>query len=373
MIVAQKNKLAHLILQLSLIEEIGPVTIGSLLEKIGADHFLNLHQLKPLDLQNLGLSPKKASLILAGLRSTQILEQELNLIAKYQVNWTTILDQDYPAALRHIAGSPVVLYWRGDLLNLLDRALAVVGSRKANHYAKNVIDQIVPGLVQAGYTIVSGGALGVDAMAHRAALQMGGKTIVVCGTGLMHSYPSSHQKLYDQIVASGGALVSCFSMATTGLPGNFPARNRIISGLSAGCVVVQAASSSGAKITAQFALEQGRELFVVPGLFGDELSAGCHELAQQGAKVIHRLEDIFSDLLQERKQVTYQPAVSKPGLLKSACDLDNLIINLCSMPIGLADLQDKLDLPVVELQDRLFDLQLQGLVKQNFAGLWEKG
>jgi len=360
-------------LQLSLIEDVGSSTINNLLEKIGADNVLNLHQFKLIDLQNLGFTAKKAGLILAGLQSTQALEQELNLIAKYQVNWATILDQDYPERLRHIAGSPAVLYWRGDLLKLLDRVLAVVGSRKANQYAKTVIDQIVPQLVQAGYTIVSGGALGVDAMAHRATLSTGGKTIVVAGTGLIHSYPASHQKLYDQVVANGGAIVSCFNMNMTGLPGNFPARNRIISGLSNGCLVVQAASRSGAKITAQFALEQGRELFVIPGLFGDELSAGCHELTQQGAKVVHQVQDIFHELPADRHPVAYQSAVISHNLSKIACDLDRLIINLCSNPVDLNDLLERSKLPITDLQDRLFDLQLQGLVKQNFAGLWEKG
>lgn len=373
MMADQKSKLAYLILQLSLIEEVGPATIGHLLEKIGADNLLSLHQFKLLDLQKLGFSPKKAQLILAGLRDTKSLEQELSLIAKHRVNWITILDSAYPENLKQISGAPAVLYWQGDLLNLLKRSLAVVGARKANNYAKTVIDQIVPELVLAGYTIVSGGALGVDAMAHRATLQAGGKTIVVCGTGLVHSYPAVHKKLYEQIIASGGAVVSCFNMATTGMPGNFPARNRIISGLSQGCLVVQAASSSGAKITAQFALEQGRELFVVPGLFGDELSAGCHELAQQGAKVIHTCEDIFIELQPERKAFTHKPVVVSTNLLKSACSLDDLIINLCSRQISIDDLQVELNLSIVAVQDRLFDLQLQGRVKQNFAGLWEIG
>jgi len=373
MTVIQKSKLAYLILQLSLIEEVGPVTVGNLFEKIGADNFLNLHQFKLQDFQNFGFSPQKANLIFVGLRNTRALEQELNLISKHQIHWTTIFDQDYPERLRHIAGAPVVLYWRGDLLNLQDRVLAIVGSRKANHYAKSVIDQLVPDLVAAGYTIASGGALGVDAMAHRAALTAGGKTIVVCGTGLMHSYPVAHKKLYDQIVLSGGAIVSCFNMAMTGLPGNFPARNRIISGLSEGCLVVQAASQSGAKITAQFTLEQGRELFVVPGLFGDELSAGCHELAQQGAKVIHRVEDIFSELQPACKRMTKKIDTTGHALLKNDYDIDRLIINICSAPVGFDDLQVQLALPAVELKDRLFDLQLQGYIKQNFAGLWEKG
>lgn len=372
-----KNNTAHVLLQLSLIADVGPATIYNLIEKVGADNLLNLHQLKSIDLQALGLSQVKANLIWHGLQDERLLAQELNLIAKYQVKWTTILDSDYPNLLRHIQGAPTILYWRGNLLQWPQQALSVVGSREANNYAKNVINQIVPSLVQAGYAIVSGGALGVDTMAHRATLDAGGTTIVVCGTGLAHNYPVQNIKLYDQIAHHGGAIVSSFNMNMTGLPGNFPARNRLISGLSHGCLVVQAAIKSGAKITAQFALEQGRELFVVPGLFGDPLSAGCHVLAQNGAKLVHQVEDILVELMPGRKPVLQQimPSVVLQAKIpfKSACDLDNLIINLCSTPIALDELVNQLDMQMDQLQDRLFDLQLQGHVKQNFVGLWERG
>ncbi len=375
--VATKNNTAHVLLQLSLIAEVGQASIDSLIKKVGADNLLNLHQFRVTDLQALGLSPAKANLILNGLRDDRWLVQELNLIAKHQVQWTTILDSDYPDLLRHIQGAPTILYWRGNLAQWPQQALAIVGSREANQYAKNVINQIVPSLVQAGYSIVSGGALGVDTMAHRATLDVGGSTIVVCGTGLAHNYPVQNAKLYDQIASSGGAIVSGFNMDMTGLPGNFPARNRLISGLSHGCLVVQAAIKSGAKITAQFALEQGRELFVVPGLFGDPLSAGCHALAQNGAKVVHQVEDILVELMPGRKSILQQimpsTVIQTKIPFKSACDLDNLIINLCSSPVALDELVNQLDVQMHQLQERLFDLQLQGHVKQNFAGLWERG
>lgn len=369
-----KSRLSQLLLQLSLIDDIGPTTILNMIEKIGAEQMLDLHQFSLLQLQALGFTPLKAQKIWAGLRDQAKLDQELKLIDKCQVKWATMLDSDYPVLLRHIPGAPAVLYWYGNLHSWPTQALAVVGSRQANQYGKQVISQVVPQLVQAGYAIVSGGALGADTMAHQAALDAGGFTLVVCGTGLAHTYPAQNRRLFAQVAANGGALVSSFAMNTTGLAGNFPARNRIISGLSQGCLVVQAAAQSGAKITAQFALEQGREVFVVPGLFGDHLSAGCHALAQQGAKIIHQVDDIFSEFGDHKSLfVPIAPAVSHVIKTNQAGTIDNLIINLCSVPTSLDGLLSHVDLDINDLQMRLFDLQLQGQLKQNFTGLWEKG
>lgn len=383
-----KNRLSRLLLQLSLIDDIGSTTILNMIEKIGAEQMLDLHQFSLLQLQALGFTPLKAQKIWVGLRDQSKLDQELKLIDKYQVKWVTLLDSNYPILLRHIPGAPIVLYWYGSLPSWPTRALAIVGSRQANLYGKQVISQIVPQLVQAEYAIVSGGALGADTMAHQAALDAGGVTLVVCGTGLAHTYPAQNKRLFAQVAANGGALVSSFAMNTAGLAGNFPARNRIISGLSQGCLVVQAAAQSGAKITAHFALEQGREVFVVPGQFGDPLSAGCHALAQEGAKIIHQIDDIFSEFGASKPALAnIAPApvsfdASKAKQLDNrvgtqastrTCNIDNLIINLCRVPTSLDGLLGQVNLDINDLQMRLFDLQLQGQLKQNFAGLWEKG
>lgn len=360
-----KSNISQHLLQLSLIPEIGPNTIQNLLEKIGADDFLNLHQFKANDFLALGLSLSRANQLVSGLKNERQLVQELALISKHHAQWTTIVDHDYPELLKHIQGAPAVLYWKGNLANFPQKALAVVGSRQANQYGKRVIDEVVPQLVQAGYAIVSGGALGADAMAHRATLAAGGVTIVVGGTGLMHSYPAKHERLFAEIAANGGAIVSSFAMNVAGLPGNFPARNRIISGLSQGCLVVQAAVQSGAKITAHFALEQGREVFVVPGCFGDPLSAGCHALAQQGAKVVHNITDILGE---------FSPvSVNKlKNNIKTTSNSGDLLVDLCSAPVSFDDLQTQLNIEANELHERLLELQLGGQIKQNFAGLWEK-
>lgn len=364
-----KNDLSHRLLQLALIPEIGPNTIQNLLEKVGVDGVMHLHQLKMKDLIAIGLSVSRAQHLITGLQNERQLELELALIAKHNVHWTTILDDHYPSKLKAIQGAPPILYWKGNLLNWPERALAVVGSRQANHYGKRVIDEVVPQLVQAGYAIVSGGALGADTMAHRATLQAGGITLVVVGTGLVHTYPAQNARLFEEVVANGGAIVSNFAMNTRGLPGNFPARNRIVSGLSLGCLVVQAAAQSGAKITAHFALEQGREVFVIPGAFGDSLSAGCHELAQQGAKVVHSVGDI----LDEFSLISRPLIVNKLKInVESASNSVDLLVDLCSTPVSFDDLQTQLNIETGELQARLLELQFEGRVQQNFAGLWKK-
>ena len=291
---------------------------------------------------------------------------------KRQVQFVTLLSDQYPDLLRHIQGAPAVLYWRGNLTVWPKRAIAIVGSRQANQYGKQVVQQLVPPLVQAGHAIISGGAIGIDTMAHQAALSSNGTTIAVTGVGLSSDYPKSNQRLFDEICDRGGACASIFPMQTPAHIGNFPARNRIISGLATGCIVVQAASSSGARITANLALEQGRDLFVVPGPFGDPLSAGCHELANQGARLIHTPQDVLVDLAPVTAQLSLLETESPDSMGSNAVQL-HPIWQACQRASTTSELQDRLGWDLAMLQGQLFDLQLQGAIRQNFAGLWERG
>lgn len=358
------NSKTELLLHLSLVKGVGPSTTQILLDNIGIDSMLNLYQFNISDFKQLGLSYDKAAGIVAGLADKDLLLREQDLIQKYDANLVTILDDSYPELLRHIQGSPAVLYWRGTMQGWPKLALAIVGSRKANYYGKSVINELVPKLVQVGCAIVSGGALGADAMAHRATLDAGGTTLAVLGSGLSKMGPKTNTRIFNEMIANGGAVVSSFSMLEDSFPGNFPARNRIISGLSHGCLVVQAASRSGARITANFALEQGRDLFAVPGPFGDPLSAGCHELVLQGAKLVHSAADILNELPGGLQNVV------EPKKIELESGVDALIVGLCRTPKSIDDLQQELELSILELQDKLFDLQLKGRVRQNFAGLW---
>jgi len=267
----------ELLIQLNGIPGVGPSTIERL-RAIG-----DIHHCSVADLQQQGVSFSQAQAVVTGLADRSFLERELALIAQHRIGILTISDPEYPALLRAIYAPPPVLYYQG-AKPTFDKTLAFVGSRAGQQYARTVIGTLVPPLITAGCTIVSGGARGVDFYAHQTALDQAGSTVAVLGSGLLEPYPPTSKPLFTRIIESGSSLVSSFPLKTKPVAGNFPARNRIIAGLSQGCVVVAAADKSGALITARFALEQGREVFAVPGAIDDPLSVGCHRLIQQGGQ-----------------------------------------------------------------------------------------
>ena len=214
-----------------------------------------------------------------------------------QIREILISDTDYPENLRHIASPPKKLFVRGNILPEDQTAIAIVGSRKPTPYGQKAAYDLAAQLAELGVTIISGLAFGIDIEAHKGALDAGGRTIAVLGTGVDDSsiYPHTHKPLADKIMQNG-ALVSEFEPGTPALPHHFPQRNRIISGLSLGTIVVEAAEKSGSLITANFALEQGREVFAVPGLIYSLLSTGTNKLIQQGAKLISEANDVLAEL-----------------------------------------------------------------------------
>ncbi len=211
------------------------------------------------------------------------------------VDVVTWVDGGYPARLRTIADPPLALFVRGTLDADETPAVAIVGSRRAGEYGRRVAADLARGLAQAGVTVVSGLAAGVDGSAHRGALEAGGRTVAVMATGIDRVYPSWHAALAGEIAAHG-ALVTEFRRATPPLQFHFPQRNRIISGLAVGTVVVEAAERSGSLITAEFAMEQGREVLAVPGPVGTPHHRGCHRLIQQGATLVTSVEDVVDTL-----------------------------------------------------------------------------
>ncbi len=374
----------NFILHLSLIDGIGPSTILIIIERLKSwnDLTVNFYDFSVHEFYTtFGISPKRAQEIVHGLADKELLEKELSLLEKNSISWMTILNKDYPSLLKEIHLPPAVLYWQGAPLGDQNKNIAFVGARKADRYGQECVEALVPELVHNGWTIVSGGALGLDAMAHQAAVDAGGKTIVVLGSGLLNWYPRSNSRLFENVLKTGGTIVSAFRLKMEGLPGNFPARNRIISGLSRGCVVVQAAKKSGARITARFALEQGRELFAVPGPIGHTLSVGCHELIQLGAKLVTNVDDI----VQEFGQMVFKTSVSDSQLtisrveeprlpIQNDDELDDAskILRLCKRPCSVDDLSNQTGLRLDELNDILFELQLNGRLTQNFTGMWEQ-
>ena len=369
----------NLILHLSLIEGIGPGTIDTIIKRFQMldDFAVNVYDFGVQELSAwFGITPKKAQVIVHGLADKDLLEKELSLLEKHTIAWLTILDDSYPYLLKEIHLPPAVLYWQGALLNQ-EKSIAFVGARKADRYGQECVEHLIPELVHGGWTIVSGGALGLDAMAHQATVDAGGKTIVVLGSGLLNWYPRSNNRLFEDIIKTGGTIVSAFPLRMEGLPGNFPARNRIIAGLSYGCVVVQAAQKSGARITARFALECGREVFAVPGPIGHDLSVGCHELIQLGAKLVTNPDDIVQEF-GEHIEPGKKPEIKSHAQMeikppKVACSgRESTVLQLCIKPCSVDDLAQQTGLSLDELTDTLFELQLNGLVSQNFTGMWER-
>jgi DNA processing protein len=369
------NNNASVILHLSLIAGVGPATIKTICNSMPINSVLSdIYSWSIADFRTFcGLSETIARTIVVGLSSDTELVQEQERIVKSDVSCITICDDIYPQLLKTIYCPPAVLYVQGNLVQHR-KTLAVVGSRQATTYAHRALQKILPSLITCDWTIVSGGALGVDTMAHTIALEQSGNTVVVLGSGLLRPYPLQNIKLFERVIDAGGAIVSAFAMTESPHPGNFPARNRIIAGLSKGCLIVQAAQKSGARITAEYALEQGRELFAVPGLIDDALSAGCHALIKQGAKLVHDAQDILEEFgEQEMMNVSDVVKIQEHknmDFLSESTSCRDIVLRVCMQPQTFDELLDVAQQSAVTLQEILFDLQLEGTIAQDFTGRW---
>ena len=222
-------------------------------------------------------------------------DRQLCLIEKHQVQIITQDDPAYPANLKNIFDPPLILFLRGKILPQDELSIAIVGTRLASIYGMNMARKLSSQLGQLGFTIISGGARGIDTTAHQAALGINARTIAVLGCGVDVVYPEENRRLYQQIIQRG-ALISEFPMGTQPLRQNFPRRNRIISGLSLGVVIIEAPQRSGALITASSALEQGREVFCVPGQADSFTMKGSHQLLREGAKLVEDVGDIIEEI-----------------------------------------------------------------------------
>lgn len=287
------------------------------------------------------------------------LDRELARIQAAGIRVLTWEDPDYPPLLRHVHNPPVLLYVRGELKPADEWAVAVVGTRRASVYGREVTRRLAGDLAANGITIVSGLARGIDTQAHKAALEAGGRTIAVLGHGLDQVYPAENARLAQEIVRHG-ALVTEYPLGTPPEGGNFPARNRIISGLSLGTLVVEAGEGSGALITADFALEQGREVFAVPGNIFHRGAAGTNRLIQQGAKAVTRVEDILEELnltmvAQHREVQAIVPENETEALL---------LQHLSEEPIHVDELKRESGLPITTVSSTLALMELKGMVRQ---------
>jgi DNA processing protein len=270
----------------------------------------------------------------------------------------TFADARFPAALRQIPYAPPFLYVQGTVSAEDDVAVAVVGTRKPSYYGRRASYRLATDLCRHRVTIVSGLARGIDTAAHQAAVDCGGRTLAVLGCGLDIIYPPENKGLY-RLIPQNGALISEFALGTPPEARNFPIRNRIISGLSRGVVVVEAGVQSGTHITANYALEQGREVFAVPGPIDSPGSTGPHRWIQQGAKLVREVEDILEELT---VGLTAAPA-SEPQAAILRWE-DPVMAQLSTVPLQLDDLIRATGLPASEVMSRLTLLELQGLIRE---------
>ena len=288
--VNQHERLA--IIELSLRSGIGSVTFKALLNHFGSAAAAARASAAALaDVP--GIGPRRAEKMLDTMGSNGAIA-ELELAARHNVRIITCIDPDYPQALKYLPDPPIVLYVRGSLLPDDRLAMAVVGSRRSSLYGQQQAERFAIQLAQVGFTVISGLARGIDAAAHRATVKHGGRTIAILGNGLRTIYPSEHQRLAAE-VAESGAVISEYPMAAEPRAEHFPRRNRIISGMSLGVLVVEASLKSGALITAHVAAEQGKEVFAVPGRVDSPFSTGCHKLIQEGARLTQSIDDILEE------------------------------------------------------------------------------
>lgn len=273
--------------------------------------------------------------------------------------------ENYPSRLRMIPDPPPFLYAKGGILEQDDKAIAVVGSRSASEYGCRVARGLARDLAALGFTVVSGMARGIDGAAHGTALDAGGRTIAVLGSGVDVVYPPEHERLYQRI-GENGAVLSELPLGSRPLAFNFPTRNRLISGLSMGVVVVEATEKSGSLITAALALDQGREVFAVPGEAGASRSRGTHRLIRQGAKLVESVQDIFEEIAPQLLPRVAQARHGTTLALPAGASVEvRRIFEICSeRSLQIDEVIQTSGLPTSKVSEILLELELQGYLRQ---------
>jgi len=340
----------------SLISGIGRVKFTQLENYFGS--LENAWQAAPADLKQAGLD--KGSIQAATTWRPRIsLEAEMEKLERYGVNVLTWRDPDYPSRLKEIYDYPPVLYIRGTLLPEDEWCLAVVGTRRATVYGRQVTEEIVADLARSKITIVSGLARGIDSIAHRAALEAGGRSIAIFACGLDIVYPSENATLARQILQQG-ALISECPLGVRPRADNFPRRNRIMSGLSLGVLVVEADETSGAMITAHLGVEQNREVFAIPGSILSPSSRGTNRLIQEGAKLVRS----YTDILEELNLTAVAHQIEMKEIIPSSDTEALLLKQLGAEPTHIDEVCRLSGLPISTVSSTLTMMELKGLVKQ---------
>ena len=345
-------------LALRLVRGVGNVTYRELLEHFATPQAVFTASLATLTAA--GAHPEVARAITA-FDQWPAVETELHKIARTGVRLVTRTDEEYPVNLTHLHDPPPFLYVRGAFVPEDRVAIAIVGSRVASSYGRGVARDLARGLAEKGVTVVSGLARGIDAEAHRAALTGGGRTVAVLGSGLDVIYPSEHRTLAEEIIARG-AVVSEFALGSKPEAVHFPYRNRVISGLTLGTVVVEATENSGSLITARCALDQNREVFAVPGHITAGRSRGPNRLIKDGAKLVENIEDILNEIA---------PTLAPPRPARPAAPAvtlephEAMLVDLCDgEPLHVDTLIARSGLSAARVLEVLLGLELKGVVTQ---------
>lgn len=352
----------------NLVKGIGAVRLRNLIQHFG-DVETAWHA-SPQEMRAAGLGPKLIE-TMQQVRAGVSLELVWERVHRLGIQVLTWEDEAYPRRLKEIDQPPPVLYLRDNLQPEDEWAVAIVGTRGITAYGRQVTAEIASVLARRGVTVISGLARGVDAEAHKAALNAGGRTLAVLGSGVDQIYPPEHRQLADQIIASG-ALMSDYAPGTPPDGVNFPPRNRIISGLSMAVIVIEAGERSGALITAEFAADQGREVFAVPGNINAPKSVGCNRLIHQGARPLLTPEDVLESLDLASFQ---QQRVARAVLPKDEVEA-RLLSVLTREPMHVDDIRARVDMPIEKVSATLALMELKGMVRQlggmNFVAIREE-
>jgi DNA processing protein len=339
----------------NMVKGVGPAKLQALHDRFGT--LEAAWHSSPATLKQLGIDQRTLD-SLAKSRAALNLAQEMEKLERQGVTVLIRTSADYPDLLRDIPNAPPVLYLKGSLHDADRWAVALVGTRQVSAYGRQMTREITRGLVQQGITIVSGLARGIDAIAHETAVETGGRTIAVLGSGLDCIYPAENRTLAARIADGHGAVVSEYALGVQPEAKNFPPRNRIISGLSLGTVVIEAAERSGALITADFAREQGRELFALPGNVTSKGSAGTNRLIQSGARLITGADDVLTELNLGQTQQHQAAQMVLPESAEEAA----LLPLLAEGAAHIDELSRQSGLPAALVSSTLIMMQLKGMV-----------
>jgi DNA processing protein len=341
----------------SLIPEIGPKRTTQLLQWFG--DLQSAWQASEAQLRDAGLDKQPRANLLR-LRAQLDLDAQIERLRREGFTLITSEDESYPPLLKRLPDAPMLLYVRGTLTPADHRALSIVGTRKATQYGRDAAYTLARDLAQQGITIISGLAHGIDAAAHKGALEGGGRTLAVLGSGIDIIYPSDHRELAAKI-ANRGAMISEFPLGMPPEAHNFPRRNRLISGLALGVLVVEAPEQSGALITANIAADQGRDVFAVPGNIFSAASSGTNRLIQDGAKLVMTANDVLEELEIAHQVVQTRTKTEK---IAPANETEAALLKYLSMePLHIDDLVRLCGLPIAIVTSTLTILELKGLAR----------